>query len=102
MNIFILVILAMTGRFSYADQIIDDIESTVSQYDACTGEGFDQSDLDSFMQLFNDFKNKTTNDTLEVTDYSIDRTTITNSNTKKECSLIVDIYEGRCLYAVCN
>jgi hypothetical protein len=101
-KVAILVLLTVAFSYSYADQIIDTVEENLSKYDVCTGERYNQKEMDSFKKMLEDFKMQTTEKTLEITDFSFDRTTITNTNTKKECTLVVDVYEGRCLYAFCN
>lgn len=95
------VLLAAALNSSHADPIIDDIAITLSKYDACTGESYSQQDLDSFKQMFEELKSQNTKPTLEVTDYSVDGITITDFKHKKECTLTVDVYDGRCMYAYC-
>ncbi len=102
MKIMILILGAIAFNYSHADQIIDGIDEDLKKYEACSGEYFNQQDLNDFKELFEDLKAQGSATPVEVTDYGVHAITIINKQTKKECTLMIDGYEGRCVYAVCN
>lgn len=88
---------------AFADSgIIQDVEDVLTKYDACTGVDYDQNSYNQFRSMFEALKLQKGQRPLEVTEFNLYSIAITNLDSKQECTLMIDAYDGRCAYASCN
>lgn len=83
---------------------LQELEETLDQFPFCHEEEVND-DFSHFEKLFSslkqDFKNKGAS-SIVITDFNFDNVTLKNYSSLQECTLFIDIYDGRCVYALCK
>lgn len=100
-TVLLVMFLAMPAFANYAD-VTDEIDEILVKYDVCGNDETELKSMEEFKSMLAELKTQKGLTPLEVPDFSLNFITILNRDSKKECTLGIDAYEGRCVYAVCN
>lgn len=104
-KLILTVLIVATPSLAQADYVTEEIGEIMQKYEACTGENYDENSLKKFEKMFSAMKADQENSKsskYEVTDFGYHSITILDQKNKKECVLNIDVYDGRCVYAICQ
>lgn len=101
MNLIFILFLSAIHSLS-ANEVVETIYENLQNFDVCTGDQFDPQELTTFQELLKEFEKTGEKGSIEITDDSFAATTLRDNQKQLECTLYVDVYDGRCVYALCH